>query len=151
MGQKMVRYTLVSVISVIIGQIVLFVTFGPLHLWSARTCNIVAASVGGVPSYYLNRMWAWGKTGKSHLWREVVPFWTLAFIGLAFSTWSVDFAESALRGDSHAKVTLLVNLASIGSYGVLWVLKFILFNKVIFVHHPQDLPETLDGRTGLPT
>ena len=152
LGQKMVRYTMVSVISVIVGQVVLFTTFGILKLWSARTCNIVACVAGGVPSYYLNRTWAWGKTGKSHLWREVVPFWTLAFIGLAFSTWAVDFTETKISAwDSHLQKALLINAASIGAFGVLWIGKFILFNKVMFVHHVEDLPEALDGRTGLPT
>jgi putative flippase GtrA len=152
-GQKMFRYTMVSVISVIVGQAILFVTFGLLHPvlhWTAKTCNIVAVTVSGVPSYYLNRAWAWGKTGKSHLWREVVPFWTLAFIGLALSTWAVDFARSNVHG-SHLKVAVSVNAASSGAFGILWIGKFILFNKVMFVHHPEDLPEALDGRTGIPT
>ena len=153
-GRKMIKFTLVSVISVIVGQIVLFTTFGILKLWSARTCNIVACVAGGVPSYYLNRTWAWGKTGKSHFWREVVPFWSLAFVGLAFSTWAVDFTETQLKHwDSHFQVALLVNAASIGAFGVLWIGKFILFNKVIFAHRPAELEEVpaLDGRTGLPT
>ena len=147
----MVRYTMVSVISVIVTEIVLFFTFGVLKLWSAKTCNIVGVTVASVPSYYLNRAWAWGKTGKSHLWREVVPFWSLAFIGLAFSTWAADWAETqTAHWDSHLQVTAVVVAASLGAFGILWVGKFILFNKVMFVHHPQDLPEALDGRTGIP-
>jgi putative flippase GtrA len=152
LGKKMFRYTMVSVISVIVAQILLFVTFGILKLWSAKTCNIVAVAISGLPSYYLNRRWAWGKTGKSHFWREVAPFWTLAFIGLVVSTWAVDFTETALRGwQSHLQVAVLINAASIGAFGVLWIGKFILFNKVMFVHHPENLPEALDGRTGIPS
>jgi putative flippase GtrA len=149
----MVRYTMVSVISVIVAQVILFVSFGLMHPvlhWTAKTCNIVAVTISGLPSYYLNRKWAWGKSGRSHFWREVAPFWTLAFIGLAFSTWAVDFAKSNVHG-SHLKVAFLVNAASSGAFGVLWVGKFILFNKVMFVHHPEKLPEALDGRTGIPT
>src|SRR5207302_11341342 len=88
-GQKWVRYTLVSVISVIGGQAILFVTNGVLDLWSPTVCNCFAVTVSALPSYYLNRNWAWCKTGKSHLWREVEPFWGLAFLGLGFSTWAV--------------------------------------------------------------
>ena len=39
-----------------------------------------------MPAYYLNRAWVWGKRGKSHLTKEVVPFWAFAFSGLVLST-----------------------------------------------------------------
>jgi putative flippase GtrA len=150
-GRKVVRYALVSVISLIVSLIVLAITHGVLE-WSAFTSNIVATAVATVPSYELNRRWAWGKTGKSHFWKEVVPFWALAFIGLAFSTWWAVAAESLAKhhGFSHAAQTALVELAVVLAYGVLWVGKFIIFNKVLFAQHPENLEPALDGRTGLP-
>jgi putative flippase GtrA len=147
----MVRYTAVSVISLIVGVIVLAIAHGALS-WSAFTSNIVATAVACIPSYELNRRWAWGKTGKSHLWKEVVPFWALAFIGLAFSTWWAVMAESLAKhnGLSHAAQTVVIEIAVISAYGILWVGKFIIFNKVLFAQHPEDLEPALDGRTGLP-
>ena len=41
--------------------------------------------------------------------------------------------------------------AGLAAFGVLWVAKFVILNKVLFVHRPEQLPEALDGRTGLPT
>src|SRR5689334_12001771 len=81
-GQKAIRYTLTSVVSVAVSQAFL-AFFHAVVGWSAFWSNIWAVAIGAVPSYELNRRWAWGKRGKSHLWREVVPFWVLAFIGLA--------------------------------------------------------------------
>src|SRR5438128_12639219 len=86
-GRKMFRYTMVSVISVATSFVVLGITVG-LFQWSAFWGNITATAVATVPSYELNRKWAWGRTGRGHLWKEVVPFWALSFIGLAFSTYS---------------------------------------------------------------
>lgn len=139
-GKKAIRYTLVSVISVIVSQIVLVIMFGLVH-WTARSSNILACTVGGVPSYWLNRRWAWGKSGKSHMWKEIVPFWSLAFLGLALSTWAADFASS--YGDSHFSSHLLktgvVAGAALGAFGVLWIGKFVIFNKIMFVEHaPQS-------------
>jgi putative flippase GtrA len=147
----MIRYTLVSVISVIISVIVLGITKGLLG-WSAFWANVFSVAVACVPSYELNRRWAWGKNGKSHMWKEVVPFWVLAFIGLAFSTWWAVAAEAIAhhRHFSHTKQTLLVEAAVLLAYGILWIGKFIIFNKILFAHHPQDLEPALDGRTGLP-
>jgi putative flippase GtrA len=150
-GRKMYRYTTVSAIAVLVSFTVLGITVGLLK-WPAFWANITATTVATVPSYELNRKWAWGKHGKSHLWKEVVPFWALSFIGLAFSTWAAVLAESFSKHHhlTHFWHTVVIQGAVIGSFGVLWVGKFIFFNKVLFVHHPQDLEPALDGRTGIP-
>lgn len=143
-GKKAIKYTLVSVVSVAVSQATFIAMFGFVH-WTAKSSAILATSVGGVPSYYLNRNWAWGKSGKSHLWREVVPFWVIAFIGLAFSTWSSDFAESYV--ERHGIVGLartgVVDGAYFGAFAVLWLLKFIIFNKFLFTHADEDLHAAL--------
>ena len=48
-GRKMVRYSLVSVISVIVSQVVLFIA---QSFYSARTSNIIAVCVSAVPVSY---------------------------------------------------------------------------------------------------
>lgn len=153
-GQKAIRYTLVSVVAVVVSELSLGFFYGVVH-WTARSSNITSAIIGGIPSYYLNRTWAWGKSGRSHLWKEVVPFWGLAFIGLAFSTWAADAGDHFAKGhfDSHLLRTGFVMGSSLTAYGILWIGKFILFNKVIFVHRPEELADepALDGRTGIPT
>ena len=80
-GQKAIRYTLVSAISVVIGQALLALFYNVVH-WSAAWSNIWAVSISAGPSYYLNRYWAWGKRGRNHLLKEVLPFWGLALLGL---------------------------------------------------------------------
>ncbi|MDQ4097181.1 MAG: GtrA family protein [Actinomycetota bacterium] len=152
-GRKWVRYSAVSVISVIVSQVLLFIGFGLLH-WSARAANIFAVCLSAIPSYYLNRAWAWGKRGRSHLLKEVAPFWSMALIGLAFSTWAADYAESHATSvtSSHFLQTLIVMMASLGAFGLLWIGKFIILNKLMFgKHHHQDIPAALDGRSGIPT
>src|SRR4051794_21971453 len=153
-GKKMIRYSLVSVISVIVSQIVLTIAFGGFH-WTARSANILACTVATVPSYELNRKWAWGKHGRSHFWKEVAPFWGLAFLGLAFSTWSADFADSYVKthGYSHLVQTVVVALAALAAFGVLWVGKFIIFNQILFKTNPEleEDGEAFEGASGVPT
>ncbi|MDQ1438232.1 MAG: hypothetical protein QOK43_1861 [Acidimicrobiaceae bacterium] len=138
------RYTLVSVVSVAVSQAAFIGVFGLLR-WTARSSAIFATTVGTIPSYYLNRNWAWGKSGRSHLWRELVPFWVIAFIGLAFSTWSSDTAETYVEHHpmSHLAKTGLVTGAFFGAFAVLWVGKFIIFNKLLFVVKDEDLRDAL--------
>jgi putative flippase GtrA len=150
--RKFIKYALASVISVIVTQIVLVFCFSGLKMdgeWSAFT----ASSIAAVPSYFLNRNWVWRKSGKSHLRKEVLPFWVMVFIGIAFSALIGYYADSAGQNytDSHFVQTLIVTGSNVGGFAVLWVLKFIIFNKILFAHHPEDLDPVLDGRTGLPT
>lgn len=152
--RKLVKYSLVSVIAMGVTILVQLICYGLFHIsggWSA----IIASTVAAVPSYYLNRSWVWGKNGKSHIKREVAPFWIMVFVGLAASGAASSGADAFAQNsiDSHALRTLFVTGASVAAFAVLWVGKFILFNKILFVHHPKDLERNpaLDGRAGLPT
>lgn len=138
-GTKLFRYTMTSIIATVVSQITLFGVLA-LHLMAAQPANVLAVAVGTVPSYELNRRWAWGKTGKGHLWKEVVPFWVISFIGLIFSTFAVWFAARHV-GENPTTLggKLAINGASLGSYGVLWVGKFVFYNKVLFAHRPAAL------------
>lgn len=135
-GKKAIKYTLVSVISVMVSLIAFVLLNGVIKL-AAVPSNILAVTAGGVPSYWLNRRWAWGKSGRSHLWKEVLPFWTLAFAGLALSTWWVALAEDWGMDhlDSHALRTVCNAAANLAAFGVLWIGKFVIFNKLMFVDH----------------
>ena len=133
-GPASVKYFLASVISVAITQAVLFLLFGVLRAFSAVTSNVIATAIAAVPSYYLNRRWAWGKTGRSHLFKEVIPFWALAFLGLWVSVEAVALtqAQVAAAHIGHLGDAILVNLASLVAFGVVWVGKYVIFNRLMF-------------------
>jgi putative flippase GtrA len=133
-GVKMFRYSMASVVALAVSVVCLAILNGPLGMraWVAST---IATAIAAVPSYYLNRRWAWGMDGRSHLWREILPFWSLAFLGWAISTLSVHWMENYAKhnGFSHLARTGTVVLVYVAAFGVLWVAKFIIFNKLMFV------------------
>ena len=130
-GRKPILYSLVSVIAVTVSQTVLVLCHAVLDL-DAVPSNIIAVAAGTVPSYELNRSWVWRKTSKSHLWKEVVPFWALAFLGLVLSTVVVGIVERF--NDS----TIAISAANLGAFGFLWVGKFLLLHYVLFKDHAPD-------------
>jgi putative flippase GtrA len=134
--RKLVKYSMVSLISVVVSQAALFVAYAITG--HAVLSNIIAVAVGTLPSYELNRRWTWRKSGPSHLWREIVPFWVMSFIGLVFSTMCVYFAERWADGrhmsEGHKSLVLLA--ANLGAFGVLWVGKFVIINRLLFHHQP---------------
>jgi len=95
---------------------------------------VVATCISTVPAYYLNRRWTWGKRGKSHLWKEVMPFWIIALVGLILSTLIVGVAaKNADRISPSADVkNLIVHLANLFSYALIWVARYSILNKFLF-------------------
>src|SRR5688572_20186738 len=85
LNRRPVRYAMVSAVAVPFTQVVLVLCHAALHfspVWS----NVTAVTLACIPSYFLNRSWVWGKRGRSHLLKEVLPFWAMALLGLAVST-----------------------------------------------------------------
>lgn len=153
---KVIKYASVSVISTVVSQVTLILVFGVFRLMSEVPANVLANVLATIPSYWLNRRWVWGKSGKSHFWREVAPFWVLSFIGLAFSSLAVwlagDFARS--HNLSHAATSLLVNAANLMTFAILWVVKFVIYNKLFHIdpvefeeHHPEKVATGSDVST----
>lgn len=140
MGRKAFRYSVVSAVSIVITQAVFFFTYGIFRVGSPQECNIIAAVAATAPSYYLNRNWAWGRGGSSHLWKEVVPFWVVAILGLLFSLLAVGLAQDVVSGPSftHLEATLILNFTVLTSYGILWVGKFLLFNHLLFAESAAE-------------
>ncbi len=130
-GRKIFRYTMVSVISTSVSLVVLGLVFGVFRLWTEVPSTVFANVVAAFPSYWLNRRWAWGKGGRSHLVREVLPFWVMSLSSIAFSM--VGAAVARYTGQAlhfhHLEQTALVLFANVLSFAIFWVLKLMVFNR----------------------
>lgn len=145
-GQKLWRYSVASIVAVIVSEICLVLFNGVVGM-SAAAASSLATSIAAIPNYYMNRKWAWGKHGRSHLLKEVVPFWALAFAGWALSTYSVYLMERYAKQQhfSHVLTTALVAIVYIAAFGLLWVGKFVIFNKLMFVHRHHEAKDESPG------
>jgi putative flippase GtrA len=139
--RRLARCMSVSVITTTISLATIIVATTVVGL-TAVLANLVATCVATVPSYRLNRRWTWGRRDASNLWREVIPFWILAFCGLALSTVTVAIANS---WTAHAHVaselrTAAVLAGHLGGFGALWIVQFVLLDRVLFGRHPPGSP-----------
>ncbi len=147
MALKLFRYSMASVVAVIVSNVCLVIFVGLLKM-SAVLASTLATTIAAIPSYEMNRKWAWGKTGKSHLMKEVVPFWGLAILGWAVSTGAVWVMDGYAKRHhfTHFSQTISVAVVYFAAFGVLWVAKFIIFNRVMFGHHHHPEPAVaIDG------
>lgn len=151
-SQKFMKYASVSVVSTVVAQVTLILVFGVFRLMPAVPANVLATVLATIPSYVLNRRWVWQKGGKSSMVREVLPFWVLSFAGLGFSTLAVWIAQVVARSLhlSHFATSVLVNLSNLLSNAILWVVKFLAYERMFHiapVEHPDatDLVELRPG------
>lgn len=132
---KGLRYVGVSVVNVLFGGglLVLF-----QHWLRPTFSNIIAVGISAVPAYYMNRAWVWGKRGKSHWKKEVLPFWSFTAAGLIMSTVAIAFV------DEHTKSKIVILLVQLVAFGILWVLRFFLLDKLFHVEvFEDDTPDEL--------
>jgi len=123
------RYALVAVVNVIVGQSLLLGLQGVLRpSWA----NVVAVGISAVPAYYMNRAWVWGRRGKSHWKKEVLPFWLFTAAGLLLST----VAIWVVHRFTDAK--LVINFVQLVSFGILWVIRFFVLDKLFHVEVFED-------------
>ncbi|HEX6421736.1 MAG TPA: GtrA family protein [Acidimicrobiales bacterium] len=130
--RKLAKYSMASVVAVSVGQPVLWICFGGLN-WAAVPANLASVTAGAIPNYLINRRWTWRQTGRNRLWGEVVPFWVMSVLGMLLSLWAVAYAER------EWDTTVAVAIAQLAGFGVLWLAKFLVLDKVMWriVHELQ--------------
>ena len=139
----MIRYASTSLICVGITQVLIVVFYKGVR-WTEVEANLGATMLTSVPAYLLNKYWVWGKRGRPHMRREVIPFWVFTVAGWALSTGMVALASDHV-GTPHSFLrTFAVMVASISGFGILWVLKYLFLDKIMFGpdhHTPYDEDE----------
>jgi putative flippase GtrA len=129
------RYTIGSVICFGISELVFVALFGPALL-GARGAAIVASVAGIVPGYFLNRSWTWGRRGRSDFWREVVPYWATALISTGLAALGTGAANALFASQPRGVRTIIDAAAYMLVYGVLFVAKFVIFQRWLFATPP---------------
>ena len=142
--RKLFKYSTASVVAICVGQPVFWIFDGALG-WEAVPANLVSVSAGAVPNYLINRRWTWSQTGKNRLWGEVVPFWVMSALGMVLSLLAVSYADD--RWDS----TAINSIAQLAGFGVLWLAKFFVLDKVMWriVHDIQPDVAIDEAEAGL--
>jgi putative flippase GtrA len=145
-GKKLIRFTLSSVITTGVSFTAILIVYG-FHIIT----GIIGATLFGnvlamIPSYYLSRAWAWGKRGRSHFGKEVVPYLLMSFAGIAFSLLGALWVKHLVHTHhwSHLIDTVLVGAVNVLSFAIFWVLKVLLFNRIFHTDKLHDIELTLE-------
>jgi putative flippase GtrA len=130
---KVTRYAIGSVValatSVIVFALLLDAGVG------TTADSILAFIAGALPNWILNRRWAWERTGEMDVAREVVGYTLISLIALAASSAGTGWTDAMLRhhlSNQHTLRVLLVTLAYVVVQGLLFVAKFIAYDRWVF-------------------
>ncbi len=129
--RQLIRYGSVSAVSTTISLIILGVLVG-LASFPAIWANVIATSIATGPSFELNRRWVWAQDGRRSLLRQAAPYFLLSFAGLIISTIAVHLASGATSASTRLVHTAAVEMANVGAYGALWVIQFVLCDRILF-------------------
>jgi putative flippase GtrA len=145
-GKKMVRYVLGSVITTGVSFSSIAILYGfriiPGVIWATLAGNLIAT----LPAYYLNRTWTWGKRGRSHFRREIVPFWSMSFLGISFSMLGAFWARHEVHSHAWNRLadTALVTGTNLACFAVFFLLKLMVFNRIFHVNKLEQIDERLN-------
>ena len=144
-GQKLIRFTAVSAVSTMVSVVVIAIVYGLKIIKGEVEATLIGNIIGAIPSYSLNRRWTWGKTGRSHVRKELVPFWVMAVLGIAFSMVGASYAKGIVHSHhwSHLLNTGIVDGANLVSFAVFWVLKLIVFNRIFQIRDELEIEQRL--------
>ena len=119
------RYSASSVVATVVSQLAfaLCYWFGT----AAILATVVAWFAGAVPNYVLNRRYTWGRSGQK------LPY-TIIVIGSAVTAAVVTSVTDHLVQpiESHAWKTMLVSGSYLATYAILFIVKFVLFDRLVF-------------------
>ena len=131
--RRLTGYSAGSVVAAGAGELAFVTTYGWGHAGStwATAAGFVAAAV---PNYVLNRRWAWPDRGGRGRRTEVLLYLAVVLVSFAGSAVATHWAAiGAVRvASGRAWQTFLVAAAYLGVSGVFFLLKFGLYETVVF-------------------
>ncbi|WP_019854652.1 GtrA family protein [Actinopolyspora mortivallis] len=134
------RFAGASAVATVSSQFV----FGLSYALGAGTtvATVLGWLSGAVPNFLLNRR-TWGSRGRAGLRGELVRFLPISVLTALAAATATHYTETlALHvfHDAHTPRVVLVWSAYLGTYLVMFVVKFFLMDRVVFASRGQHEP-----------
>ena len=132
--RRVMGYSAGSVIAAATSEAAFVIVLAWLH--GGTTWASAAGFVGGaVPNYILNRRWAWSDRRGRDRRSEIALYAAVAITTFVASAVATHWAQLGARQVTldHGWTVLLTALAFLGVSGVFFLLKFVLYERVVFV------------------
>lgn len=135
--RRLIRYGGASAVAAALAQVGLAAGYGWFR-WTTTAAVGLSLVVSLAPSYWVNRRYVWPErsAGRS----QKVTFVALAVVGSTVAAVTTHVAEmlGRLTTHDHGTLTLIVNGAALLTTIVVWLLRFVAFDRLVFTQrHAQ--------------
>lgn len=131
------RFAAASVVATAISQVVFLLVYALGAAPVAAT--ITAWLAGAIPNFTLNRR-TWGSTGRAGLRGEILRYAIISVTTALLAALATHHAETLARTlfpDTRSAQVAVVWGAFLGTYAVMFVIKFFLVDRLVFRRKPQ--------------
>lgn len=129
-GRKQLRYVGVSLVFVPLGQI--FVQVFGLLLDNYTAASLLTSAILTLPNFFANRHFVWRVESKDNMRTQVLVFWVAAMLGVTFATGLTFLVEQATADSSSLTRRLLVVVAQLTGFGIVWVIRYLVLDRWLF-------------------
>jgi putative flippase GtrA len=131
LGSKLLRYLGSSVVATVCTEVTFVLLYGPFHV-GTTSASLLAWLAGAIPNYWLNRRWAWQRTGRPRFRTELLPYLTIVLMTLVLATGTTHLLDDWLQhlGTRASLRVALVAIAYLGVYVVMFALRFVLLDRL---------------------
>ncbi len=127
---RIFRYSATSIICFAISEVTILILTAT-NLFGATTAALIANFAGVIPSYLLSRYWIWKDADRDNTKKQIVLYWLISLVSIGITSYATGLIthSSHTTGNEHIEVVggsfLILNF-------ILWVVKYIAYNKVVF-------------------
>lgn len=123
--RRAVRFLGVTLVTAGLGQSLILLFFAGFE-WPALVANAAAVVIVGVVGFYLSLRFVWTNSDESARTLQMGAFMLMTGLGLVISTVTVSLVTERI---DHV---LAANIGSFLGYGVAWLMRFAVLDRVIF-------------------
>jgi putative flippase GtrA len=122
---RFVRYAVGSAFATGVSAVTFAVAYRALHA-GPQVASVAAFSAGAVVNFVSNRFWAWERRHRLGLGRDLAGYLTLA-VATALAAAGVTTLTERLT-----RTWVLVEASYFGTYAAMFLVKFVLLDRVVF-------------------
>jgi putative flippase GtrA len=146
--EKVLRYAAGSVVATVCSEVTFLLLYGPVRATPA-VASALGWLAGALPNYWLNRSWTWRRSGRPSLVHEVLPYVAIILGTLLLAVVATSLVDHALTEAqvSHGVRVALVGGTFLGVYGVVFLLRFFLLDRLFRRAAAKSAPGTVGAVT----
>jgi putative flippase GtrA len=145
---RFLKYAASSAAATLCSAVTFALAYRILHV-GPQVASITAFAAGAVVNFTGSRYWAWGARTRNRLRRDVVLYACLAVATAlaAAGVTSVAEAYTTRLGVSADQQAILVEAAYFATYAAMFLVKFVLLDRVLFAARPLRSRHQVDSTT----